>query len=181
MRYSLVFLILTILMLAMPVHRHHGAQARSSVATQLLPQHQWSLPSWDAMFSQQTQTEVNKAMTDLRALPAAQQLLFLVQVIVLMMCGASVISYVLHSIASLAGFSLTLTLLVIFTALLVYGTITRRRKPRLLKWMERHTEMGPFIRRLKARGWQKRFKRAARAHGLRNQQPQLARVRVQVR
>lgn len=184
MRYSLVFLILATLALAMPVKHAVPGKPRDRMISHVMPagvRTDLALPSAGELFSAETQANADAAMKKLRSMPPAHQFLFVLQAMVLTICSACLISYVLHSLGSLAGFSITLTLLTLFVGLLVFGMLTGGKKPRILTWLEKYTEMGPFIRRMKARGWERRFARNARVHKRQYQQMELARVRVRAR
>lgn len=157
MRYPIIFLILAALLVAMPLEREKRGEHRPSPVDMLMNDAQQA----------QLKTWLDGSFADVRAMPPSGQLLVMVSFIILTVCAAVVLSYLINSLAALAGLGLSVAVVVLLLAGVLLTLPTGWCQPRqwLQRYLKTHAEFGPFVSRAHTWVWKRRFRRAAAEHG----------------
>lgn len=158
MRYPLLFLIVAIgAFLVFNAHQQGRNAPRPAVIDRVL-----AAP----------ETETGKVWLDarveqLRALEPIQQVMVMATIMVLLVCAACILSYVINSLAAILGMGLSLILFCIAALGVLLAAALGWHSPRykLFARMKSHAETGPLVRQILARQWRRRMKHAAREHG----------------
>ena len=162
MRYPLILAILCLLIAALPFEKVKKGESRRDmlVGEMLSADQQESAAEWLA-----------NETASLRAMPPLHQLLVLTTGIILLVNAAVLLSYLINSVAAIAGIGLSMTVFVPLLALALISLIIGWRTPRtrLIAYMKKHAEFGPFLSKFSTRLWRKRFRRAAAEHGFASQ------------
>jgi len=154
MRYPIIFAILCLLVLALPLHRHHkGEPARVPVVNYLL----------NADQQEASMQWLDSRVNDLRALPPLHQAMAMLTFIILVLSAAVVVAYLVNSLAAIANIGLSLLFVLPLLLLAVIGFKNARKA--LQSYTKAHPEFGPMVSRLNTRLWKRRFNRASREHG----------------
>lgn len=157
MRYAALCLTLAALLFFVPLEkRAQGAPKPDIAATIFTPQEQEAGIAW-----------LDARVDRLRAMPPMQQALAMGMAMVLMVCIACVIAYLINSLAAVAGMGISVleALLAGMAALLARAVGWKAPAAHFKQRMRRHAEFGPFASRLQTRQWRRRFRLAARKHG----------------
>lgn len=159
MRYPIIFLILLLLIAALPLQRQnqdHSNRKPVAINYVLSEEHQQSAVQW---LDKQTET--------LRNMPPLHQLMLMSTAIILVINAAIVVAYLINSVAGIAGIGISLAALLPLLLIAGTGLLFGWQKPRraLLGYMKKHGEFGPFVSKFTTRMWKRRFRIAQREHG----------------
>lgn len=158
MRYPIIFIILAVLIAMIPIEKPKEGEKRSDalIAYVLSDDEKQGGKAW-----------LDNATAELRAMKPLHQLLVMTTAIILLINAGIVVSYVINSIAAIAGIGFSLAVLLPFILMALIGLLLGWKAPRevLKRHMKEHAEFGPFMSRISTRMWKRRFRRAAKEHG----------------